>query len=60
SVDNARRETIKRAMDLLKGTAGPLAGVVLNGLKSNRRRYYYYYYYDDSSNTKKRKKWFHE
>jgi polysaccharide biosynthesis transport protein len=59
SVDNARRETVGRAIDLLKDASGPLAGVVLNGLKATRRRYYYYYYYDDSSNAKKKRKWFH-
>lgn len=44
SVNNARRETVKRAADLLQSACGHLAGVVLNGVATSKSFHYYYYY----------------
>lgn len=47
AANNARRETIQRAVKVLETANTPIAGVVLNGIKATSRHYYYYYYYYD-------------
>lgn len=59
SVNNARRETIRRALGLLDGVQAHVAGIVLNGIEPTRRRYYYYYYYSDDKPDKQRRRWYH-
>jgi capsular exopolysaccharide synthesis family protein len=58
SVNNARRQTIERALTFLDTAKCKIAGLVLNGLQPSRRRHYYYYYYYDDQAQKKRKRWF--
>ena len=59
SVNNARRETIIRARQLLNAAKANIAGVVLNGLEASRRHYYYYYYYYDEGDRRGQKRWYH-
>jgi Mrp family chromosome partitioning ATPase len=59
AVDNARRETIYRARQLLDTAQANIAGVVLNGLEATRRHYYYYYYYYEDSSSRRRRRWIH-
>lgn len=59
SVNNARRETILRALHLLESTSCRLAGIVLNGLEATPRRYYYYYYYDAADTGRQKRRWYH-
>ena len=59
SVDNARRETIQRAVKLLDSANANIAGVVLNGLEPTRRHYYYYYYYYDDGTGRAQRRWYH-
>jgi capsular exopolysaccharide synthesis family protein len=59
AVDNARRETIYRARQLLDTAQANIAGVVLNGLEATRRHYYYYYYYYEDSASRRRRRWIH-
>lgn len=58
STNNARRETVVRANELLATANVNVAGVVVNGLETTRRHYYYYYYYYDDG-TANRRKWYH-
>lgn len=58
STNNARRDTVVRAKELLSTANGDIAGVVVNGLETTRRNYYYYYYYYDDG-AKERRKWYH-
>jgi capsular exopolysaccharide synthesis family protein len=58
STNNARRDTVVRAKELLSTANGDIAGVVVNGLETTRRNYYYYYYYYDDG-SKDRRKWYH-
>lgn len=59
SVNNVRRETAQRAIQLLETAKVEIAGVLLNGLETSRRHYYYYYYYydDDSSEVRQHRRW---
>ncbi len=59
AVNNARRETIFRARQLLDTAQANVAGVVLNGLEATRRHYYYYYYYYEDSASRRRRRWIH-
>jgi capsular exopolysaccharide synthesis family protein len=59
SVNNARRETIQRAVKLIQTAHANFAGVVLNGLEATRRHYYYYYYYYDESSNQGKRRWYH-
>ena len=59
SVNNARRQTILRALEMLETSRCSIAGLVLNGLKPSRLRHYYYYYYYDDQARRKQKRWFH-
>jgi len=59
SVNNARRETVQRAVKLLQTANAHIAGVVLNGLAATRRHYYYYYYYYDDGSSRARRRWYH-
>jgi capsular exopolysaccharide synthesis family protein len=58
STNNARRETVIRAAELLTSANVHISGVVVNGLETTRRHYYYYYYYYDDGSANKRK-WYH-
>jgi Mrp family chromosome partitioning ATPase len=58
STNNARRETVVRATELLTTANVHISGVVVNGLETTRRHYYYYYYYYDDG-TAHRRKWYH-
>lgn len=58
STNNARRETVIRAAELLTSANVHISGVVVNGLETTRRHYYYYYYYYDDGSAHK-KKWYH-
>lgn len=58
STNNARRETVVRATELLTTANVHISGVVVNGLETTRRHYYYYYYYYDDG-TPNRRKWYH-
>lgn len=58
STNNARRETVIRATELLTTANVHIAGVVVNGLETTRRHYYYYYYYYDDGSANRRK-WYH-
>ena len=59
SVNNARRETVQRAVKLLQSANAHIAGVILNGLAATRRHYYYYYYYYDDGSSRARRRWYH-
>lgn len=58
STNNARRETVIRATELLTTANVHISGVVVNGLETTRRHYYYYYYYYDEGKANRRK-WYH-
>lgn len=57
AAEEARRETVKRALEILQAAGTPVAGTVLNGLRATRRNYYYYYYYYDERAVHKRRAW---
>jgi Mrp family chromosome partitioning ATPase len=57
AAEEARRETVKRAVDILRAADTSVAGAVLNGLRASRRNYYYYYYYYDDRAMHKRRAW---
>jgi len=59
SVNNARRETVRRACELLRAADASMAGVVLNGIEVSRRHYYYYYYYYDDAGARSTRRWYH-
>ena len=58
AANNARRETIRRALRFLQTAKPAIAGVVLNGLEASRRHYYYYYYYNADSPGHQRRRWY--
>lgn len=57
AAEEARRETVSRALDILRAADTSVAGVVLNGLRATKRNYYYYYYYYDERAVHKRRAW---
>lgn len=59
SANNARRETIQRAVKLMEAAKVKMAGVLLNGLETSRRHYYYYYYYYDDTASTNQRRWYH-
>lgn len=58
SVNNASRETIQRALNILETAGSHIAGIVLNGLDPTRRRYYYYYYYSEATQERQKRRWY--
>lgn len=59
SANNARRQTILRALKLLETAHCDMVGLILNGLQPNRLRHYYYYYYYNGKAPRNRKRWYH-
>lgn len=59
AANNARRQTILRALKLLETAHCNMVGLILNGLQPNRSGHYYYYYYYNGKTSRNRKRWYH-
>ena len=59
SANNARRQTILRALKLLETSNCDIVGLILNGLKPARPGHYYYYYYYNGKTPRNQKRWYH-
>ena len=59
SANNARRQTILRALNLLETSHCDMVGLILNGLKPARPGHYYYYYYYNGKTPRNQKRWYH-
>ena len=59
SANNARRQTILRALKLLETAHCNMVGLILNGLKPTRSRHYYYHYYYNGKMSRNLKRWYH-